>query len=169
MSWILLISDRPDTLAFFRGVFSPEDRLFSVKDESLAEILLQDTGVDIILAEETSAEFLRKAANLALLVAVGGDDPGVPGVFYLRKKEEYPAVRGLLRAALDRITSLETENGRLRKKIDDIALVSRAKRVLQKTLGMTEEQAHRYLEKQAMDLRSTKTEVARRVLATYTD
>ena len=169
MSWILLISDRPDTIAFFRKTFSAEDQLFQVKDETLAGILLQETGVDVILAEGASPDFLRRASCLALLVAVGGEDPGIPGVFFLERKEDYPAVRGLLRAARERITTLETENGRLRKKIDDLALVARAKRVLQKTLGMTEEQAHRYLEKQAMDLRSSKSEVARRVLATYSD
>jgi response regulator NasT len=32
---------------------------------------------------------------------------------------------------------------------------------------MSEEQAHRYLEKQAMDLRTSKLEVAKQVIRTY--
>ena len=33
-----------------------------------------------------------------------------------------------------------------------------------RVLGMTEPQAHHYIEKQAMDLRATRREVARRIL-----
>ena len=56
---------------------------------------------------------------------------------------------------------------RLQDKIEEIRLVSRAKCVLIEVLGMTEPQAHRYLEKQAMDLRCTRREVAQGVLSTY--
>ena len=46
-------------------------------------------------------------------------------------------------------------------------IINRAKFTLMQCLTMSEEQAHRYLEKQAMDMRISKLDVARRVLSTY--
>ena len=46
-------------------------------------------------------------------------------------------------------------------------LVNRAKILLMQNLRMTESQAHHYLEKQAMNLRKSKYDVALRVLKTY--
>ena len=46
-------------------------------------------------------------------------------------------------------------------------LVDRAKCTLVQYLGFTEAQAHRYLEKQAMDMRMTRREVAEEILRTY--
>ncbi|MFR9190592.1 MAG: ANTAR domain-containing response regulator [Anaerotruncus massiliensis (ex Togo et al. 2019)] len=50
------------------------------------------------------------------------------------------------------------------RKLEELRLVSRAKGALMRVLGMTEPQAHHYIEKQAMDLRATRREVARRIL-----
>ena len=46
-------------------------------------------------------------------------------------------------------------------------IVNRAKLLLMQNLRMTESQAHHYLEKQAMDLRKSKYDIALRVLNTY--
>nr|MCR5654266.1 ANTAR domain-containing protein [Lachnospiraceae bacterium] len=46
-------------------------------------------------------------------------------------------------------------------------LVNRAKWSLIKACGMTEEDAHRYVQKQAMDLCLSKREVAENILRTY--
>lgn len=59
---------------------------------------------------------------------------------------------------------LQRENVRLNEKLEELRLVSRAKGALMRVLGMTEPQAHHYIEKQAMDLRATRREVARRIL-----
>ena len=66
-----------------------------------------------------------------------------------------------------RIRSIQNENIRLQRKIDDTRLINRAKGILIEYLSMTEPQAHKYLERQAMDLRISKTEVAKRLLSTY--
>lgn len=46
-------------------------------------------------------------------------------------------------------------------------LIKRAKRALMTYLGFTEPQAHRYIEKHAMDLRIQKVDVARGILKIY--
>ena len=46
-------------------------------------------------------------------------------------------------------------------------MVDRAKCILIQYLNMTEPQAHRYIEKQAMDLRVSRREIAQGILQTY--
>ncbi|MEZ4357516.1 MAG: ANTAR domain-containing protein [Eubacteriales bacterium] len=66
-----------------------------------------------------------------------------------------------------RISSFKTENVKLQKKLEDNRLIGRAKLVLIQSLGLNEPQAHRYIEKQAMDMRITKKEVAKAIIKTY--
>ena len=53
------------------------------------------------------------------------------------------------------------------EKIEEIRLTNRAKWHLIECLSMTETEAHRYIEKQAMDLRLSKREVAENIIKTY--
>ena len=59
------------------------------------------------------------------------------------------------------------ENEKLKHMVEDLKIIDRAKLLLVTCLNMTEEQAHRYLEKQAMDLRTSKLDVAKQVIRTY--
>ena len=61
------------------------------------------------------------------------------------------------------------ENARLQEKIAQVRLVSRAKCCLVEHEHMTEAEAHRYIEKQAMDTRRDRTEIAQEVLENYED
>ena len=62
---------------------------------------------------------------------------------------------------------IKTETAGLHHKIEEIRLIDRAKCVLIQYLGLTEPQAHRYIEKQAMDRRVSRREVAAGILAAY--
>lgn len=73
----------------------------------------------------------------------------------------------LLQASRNRISFLEKQNRELQKKIDEIQLVDRAKCVLIQYLNMTEEQAHRFIEKQSMNLRQSRLTTAENILKTY--
>ena len=66
-----------------------------------------------------------------------------------------------------RILGLRDQNIKLQKKIDEIRIVNRAKFALMQYLQFTEQQAHRYLEKQAMDMRKTKKEIALEIIKIY--
>lgn len=59
----------------------------------------------------------------------------------------------------------ETED--LKQKIDDIKIIDRAKCILISNIKMTEVAAHKYIEKQAMDFRKSKREIALNILKTY--
>ncbi len=66
-----------------------------------------------------------------------------------------------------RILNIQHENEELRTMVEDLKIVDRAKLLLVTCLNMSEDQAHRYLEKQAMDMRISRVEVAKQVIKTY--
>ena len=74
---------------------------------------------------------------------------------------------GLARSMRRRLTSMQHENETLHQKIEEIKLIDRAKWALIQHLGMDETQAHRHIEKQAMDLRKSRYAVAASILKTY--
>ena len=51
--------------------------------------------------------------------------------------------------------------------MEDMKIINRAKLLLITCLNMTEQEAHRYLEKQAMDMRMSKMQIAMQVIKTY--
>ena len=62
---------------------------------------------------------------------------------------------------------LKFQNQKLQDKLEEIRLINRAKCVLIQYLNMTEQQAHRYIEKQSMDLRQSRVVTAESILKTY--
>lgn len=92
------------------------------------------------------------------------------GVFVLAKpfgRAFFFQVLKLLSASRQRLSGLRNENTRLLDKIQEIRIIDRAKCVLIQHLNMTEQNAHRYIEKQAMDMRITRRAVAEGILKTY--
>ncbi len=73
----------------------------------------------------------------------------------------------ILCAARERLRRMEEKQATVEEKIEEIRLVNRAKWLLIERLQMTEEDAHRYIEKQAMDLRLTRRAVAENIINTY--
>ncbi|MBP5491467.1 MAG: ANTAR domain-containing protein [Clostridiales bacterium] len=55
----------------------------------------------------------------------------------------------------------------LKKKLDDEKVVTRAKLLLIQTLAYSEEEAHKYIEKEAMNSGRTRAEVAYEIIRTY--
>ena len=93
------------------------------------------------------------------------------GVFTLPKPTSSSAVsQGLsfLAAARERLRGLEKKAMSIEEKMEEIRLVNRAKWLLIDRLKMTEPDAHRYIEKQAMDTCVPRSVVAREILETYT-
>ncbi len=66
-----------------------------------------------------------------------------------------------------RLRVLDKEKKSLSSKMDDIRIVNRAKWTLIQKLNMTEDQAHKYIEKQAMDMRMSKRQIAESIIRTY--
>ena len=70
-------------------------------------------------------------------------------------------------ASNHRLLLLRQENQRMQEKLAQVRLVSRAKCCLIELGHMTEAEAHRYIEKKAMDTRRDRAEVAQEILDSY--
>ncbi|MFR2970394.1 MAG: ANTAR domain-containing response regulator, partial [Christensenellaceae bacterium] len=91
-------------------------------------------------------------------------------VFILSKPTTKAVITASVRAARSltrRIAHAHEVQNQLRTKLEDIKLLNRAKSCLISYLGMTEPQAHRYIQKHAMDARITPREVSEEILKTY--
>ena len=73
----------------------------------------------------------------------------------------------LAKAAHNSKQTLLAENAKMRERIEDIRIVDRAKCMLIAYLGLSEPQAHKYIERHAMDLRVSRRTVAEGILKTY--
>ena len=73
----------------------------------------------------------------------------------------------LLCAICERLRKYEKKTRTLREKMDSIRIVNRAKWLLIERLGMTEQDAHGYIEKEAMNRRRTSREIAEEIIRMY--
>lgn len=117
---------------------------------------ISSSGVILIIKSEIADDISAKVEDYGVLVV---SKPIVRQLFYQALK--------LAIASRKRILGLRNENTLLQNKIEEIRLVTRAKCVLIQYLNMTEDQAHRYIEKQAMDMRSTRKDIAQNILKNY--
>ena len=72
-----------------------------------------------------------------------------------------------MQATRARMMNVMKEYSKLQTKIEETRLINRAKCILIQYLKLTEPQAHKYIEKQAMNQRISKLEVAKNILKTY--
>ena len=100
-----------------------------------------------------AAVLLLVKAELADTVADRVEASGVMVIAKPVSRQVFEQAQRFALAARNRLTALHAENERLEKKMAELRLIDRAKCVLIQYLGMTEQQAHRHIEKQAMDTR----------------
>ena len=92
------------------------------------------------------------------------------GVFTLAKPMSSQTLRQSLKwlvSARERLRRTEEKATSVEEKMEEIRLVNRAKWLLIEQLKMTEAEAHRHIEKQAMDRCTTKREIALGIIKTY--
>lgn len=151
--------------------------------EVRAELIRNDFDIVIInspLSDEFGSELSREitrygAAGVMLLVKkdIAENvwlDVGDDGVYVLEKPIARNAFRDALRLVMstrNRIIRISIEKNNLMTQVEETRLIGRAKCVLIQYLNMTEPQAHRYIEKQAMDMRATRGDIAKGILKTY--
>ena len=131
--------------------------------------LPDDFGVQLALdlSDSSSGILMLVKSDLYEQVAYRVEDSGI---FTLPKPNSsqmiYNAVK-LLSVYAARLKKLEQKNRTMQEKMTDIRTINRAKWLLIENLNMSENDAHRSIEKQAMDTRSTRREVAEGIIRTY--
>ena len=92
------------------------------------------------------------------------------GVLTLQKPTSpalFSSTLRLLCATRERLRRMEQKTATLEEKMEEIRLVNRAKWILIDQLKMTENEAHKFIERQAMDRCVTRRIIAENILATY--
>lgn len=132
--------------------------------------LKEELGIDLALhiAENTLSAIL-------ILVESGMQEEiqekvAATGAFVIQKPISKPLLIQSIPFVLNSkliIQTLRLQNKSLKRKIEDIKYIERAKYTLIQYLGFDENKAHRYIQKQAMDRRITPREVADSILKMY--
>ena len=92
------------------------------------------------------------------------------GIFIVEKPLNRTILRNTINLSLiyrQKLLGILDENNKLKEKIREIKLIDRAKCTLMEYLRMSEVEAHKYIEKQAMDMRIKKVDVAKNILKIY--
>lgn len=126
--------------------------------ESLSRYIASKGISQVILA--VKSEFYEAVSAVC-------EGEGVLTVSKPVNKAVFWSALSLARSTRNRIKKVQAENAKLKQKIEDIRIVDRAKCILISYMNMSENEAHRYIEKQAMDMRSTKRAIAEGILKTY--
>ena len=129
-------------------------------DEFGRELAIQavDKGLDAILL---------CAAPQADKIAAGLEKYGVLVLPRPLSRQQAAFALRLLRAGRQRMRRILEENQRLTKRLDDARVIGQAKCLLALHAGLTEEEAHRLIEKRAMDARISSREAAQAIIRTY--
>lgn len=92
------------------------------------------------------------------------------GIFTLSKPINKALFWNLLKlcsVSINRMQMIQKENQQLLQRIEDIRIIDRAKCILIEYLNMSEQEAHKHIERQAMDMRQSKRSIAENILKTY--
>jgi len=183
----LIVSCTEKSASFFSDVLnSASIRQISVlysAGEARRSLLEQDFDlvvVDAPLADESGEIFSRHIASKGLsqvILAVRSElfqavsavceGDGVLTISKPVNKEVFWTALSLAKSTQSRLRRIQADDSKIKQKIEDIRIINRAKWVLISYLNLSEQEAHRFIEKQAMDLRSTKRSIAEEILKTY--
>ena len=159
---------------------------FLVPAKTAGEVrrLTMDRSVDLVilnapLKDEFGVQLAQDLAenNLGVLLLTGSDVSEQVsyrveqfGVITLAKpttKQSLYITLRALTALRSKLLQMEQKNKALQQKVADIHTVNHAKWLLIQHDHMTENDAHRFIEKQSMDMRLSRREVAESIIRTY--
>ncbi len=123
-------------------------------------------AIDVISSDQTVVLFLARAEQYPDAY----DKLAEHGVFLMQKplsKAMFQLANGWLISARERIRKTEKKTLSIEEKMTEIRLVNRAKWLLISELSMTEPDAHRYIEKQAMNRCVSRRVIAEEIIKNY--
>lgn len=184
---VLLVSSSPKFNESMLALL-PESRFYpvaAVSDVSSARRRLLESKYDIVIINAPLPDDF--GTRLALYICKNSG----AGVLLFVKAEHYPDINGrvspfgvlalpkpttsqavsqslqLLCGTRERLRRMEQKTASIEEKMEEIRIINRAKLLLMEQLKMTEKEAHRFIEKQAMDRCVTRITIAQSILSTY--
>ena len=132
--------------------------------------LNQENGVELsldLIANDTSQVLMMVRSEDFDYISNKVENAGVLTLAKPFNKGTLYSTLKLLKATHSRLSSIHSKNKKLTRKIEDAKYVDRAKAILIAQMSMSEEQAHKYIEKKAMDSRTSRREICETILRTY--
>ena len=183
---VLIAGANDRTFDSLRELLPPDSYEAPLRAGSAGEVkrMLLETDVDLVilnapLRDEFGTQLALNLAqdNLCVLMLVPAESFDAvcykvedEGILTLSKPVSRSGLLGaikLLTAMRGKLRKLDRQNQALQEKMQDIRTVNRAKWLLIEIKRMTENEAHYYIEKQAMDMRLSRREVAENIIRTY--
>ncbi len=183
----MIVSFTEHSLAYFTEILHAfsVSRIATVSSCSDARRLLVSQDFDLVIinaplrdesGEGLSQHIAEKAISQVILLVKSEhyddvsdvvEDYGVITIAKPINKNLLWSALKLAKASQRKLKTMKAENTKLIQKIEDIRAVDRAKCILISYFNMSESEAHKYIERQAMDTRTTKRAVAEGILKTY--
>ena len=184
MDRALIVCDNEKGTSFYKSFLKENGYLdiVAVTSGPMAKRAILDYDFDICIingpiggasGEELSIDIAEKNICQVILfikaerleeISEQVEDYGVITVGKPINKQLFWQALKLARVAQRRITMAHKENEKLEKKLEDMKIISRAKIMLMIENNISEEEAHKLIEKQAMDRRMTRIEIAREII-----
>lgn len=142
----------------------------SASQDIPAIVAAQKPDAVVISGGASAAVDAAERSSAAILLLT--DDAALPrrciraGVMTAHPDELAVVLPSLL-ATAERLRTLRDKTSSLQQRLDDSRIVARAKLLLISRLGMSEGDAHRYIEKTAMDSCLPRRDVAEGIIRTY--
>lgn len=145
-----------------------------ISDDTQPELVIINTPLPDEFGQELSA-MIAETTNAAVILICRNDiaddishSVADSGVVVVSRPFSNQIFKDVLRKTdFSGIHGIKRENVGILTRIDEMRFINRAKCTLMEYLKFTEPQAHRYIEKQAMNNRQTRREVAEKILNTY--
>jgi len=183
----LIVSSSEKSVAFFTEMLNAAScgAVTVLKTGAEARRVLSEHEFDIVIiyvplpdesGENLSRQIASKETSQVILVVKSEyfddmcavtEEAGVLVVARPVDRTIFKSTLRLAKSAQSRLKKMRSENIDLKQKIEDIKIIDRAKYILISYLKMSEQEAHRFIEKQAMDMRATRRSVAEGILRTY--
>jgi response regulator NasT len=183
----LIVSCSEKSTVFFTEILSSAsiDHIVTLQSCGEARRLLLERDFDLVVinaplrdesGESLSRHIAAKGISQVILVVKSEyfeevsaltEEDGVLTVAKPFNRTFFWSALKLAKAAGSRLKLMQAENSRLKQRIEDIRIIDRAKCILISYLSINEQEAHRYIEKQAMDMRTTRRAIAEAILRTY--
>ena len=187
MESALIVSYTKKGVDYFSEILSADscEKIISLPSGGEARRLLLEQDFDLVIinaplpdesGENLSRHIASKGASQVILVvksecfdeiSAATEKEGVLVVAKPINSSIFWATVKLAKSTFSRLKKMQAENAKLKQKIEDIRMIDRAKCILIAHLNISEQDAHRMIEKQAMDMRTTRRAIAEEVLKVY--
>lgn len=184
---VLVVSSSEKTFSTFNSILSDVkfERVLTAKSAGEAKRILIHDSFDIVvintpLNDEFGTEFAldiceNSATGVLMLIKSELYDQVSYqvedyGIYTISKPTNSHIINDALKLVIAtnaRLRKFEKKTAVLSAKMDEIRIVNRAKWTLINKLSISEDDAHRIIEKQAMDTRKCKRDIAEIILKTY--